>query len=31
MVDINNDSCGTCSAGSQIKFKISLLELSLCD
>ena len=30
-VEINDDSHGTCNVNSQIKFKSSMLSLSLCD
>ena len=29
--EINDDSCGTCRTGIQIKFKTSMLKSSLCD
>ena len=31
MVEINDDSRGTCNTNSQIKFKTSMLRTSLCD
>ena len=30
-IEINNDSCGTYNTNSQIKFKTSMLNSSLCD
>ena len=31
MVEINDDSRGTCDTNSQVKFKTSMLKSSLCD